>query len=105
MPKAVILKIEEVSEPHKTATFKFHLQQLIQRGQKNNVKLLFHGSGKSADFLINSEEGIDPQYSGSGNMWGRAAYFATKASYSDGYAFKNADGSREMLYCEVNLGN
>lgn len=37
-------------------------------------------------------------------MWGRAVYFAVKASYSDGYAYKNSDGTKEMLYCQVNLG-
>ena len=37
-------------------------------------------------------------------MWGRAVYFAAKASYSNGYAFHNPDGTYEMLYCKVNLG-
>ena len=66
---------------------------------------LFHGSRtKSANDLINNMEGLDPQFSSDNGLWGRAVYFATKASYSNDYAYRLPNGSRQMLYCKVYIG-
>ena len=70
-----------------------------------NEKELWHGSRKSSsENIYNSEEGFDMRYSLEG-LWGRANYFAVKASYSDMYAFKSLDGTKELLLAKVLTGD
>lgn len=38
-------------------------------------------------------------------MWGRGNYFAANASYSHGYAHPLPDGTLQMFYARVILGN
>ena len=77
--------------------------------RKNNGKInereLFHGSRKCrAHIIYDSEEGFDMRYSSQG-MWGKANYFAEKASYSNSYAYELTDGSREILLAKVLTGD
>ena len=38
-------------------------------------------------------------------MWGRAVYFAVNASYSNEYAHRFQNNTKELLYCKVIVGN
>jgi hypothetical protein len=56
---------------------------------------LWHGCRHTDPRIILSDEvGFDPRFSQSG-MWGRASYFASDASYSDGYAHRLAPATTE----------
>ena len=37
-------------------------------------------------------------------MWGVGIYFAENASYSNGYAYNNGDGSSSFFYAKVAIG-
>lgn len=99
-----IVKIELVMHKQKYKDFVYRKESLESAGFPGLTMNLFHGSrSKSAKYLIENIDGLDPQFSNDG-MWGRGVYFAQNASYSDGYANQNSDGSREMMYCEVYVG-
>ena len=49
------------------------------------------------------EVGFDMRYSNQG-MWGVGIYFAENASYSNGYAYDNRDGSKSFFYAKVAIG-
>jgi len=90
---------------------RFALRQGQMRQRYNNDSdygkdvMLYHGTNSTAPEKIwNGTEGFDMRFSNSG-MWGQGIYFATKASYSDGYSFKKNDGTRQMFYSRVSLGH
>ena len=69
--------------------------------------MLFHGTKLNAPekIYLDKEESFKNNYAADSNMFGRGIYFAKEASYSDsGYAFQTATGTKEMLYCKVNVG-
>ena len=70
-----------------------------------NEKELFHGTRTNEPRLIyEGEDGFDMRYSAEG-MWGKANYFAVKASYSNSYAHINANtGKKEMFLVKVLTG-
>ena len=76
--------------------------------QKNsgvvNEKELWHGSRRNAESIYDSEEGFDMRFSSDG-MWGRANYFATEARYSEKYAYRRDDGTKELLLAKVLTGD
>ena len=37
-------------------------------------------------------------------MWGKGIYFAENASYSNGYSYKNQDGTCSFFYAKVAVG-
>ncbi len=98
MAGAKVMKIELVMHRTKYQDFLDRKNKLIKEGYPPLTRNLFHGSAQEASFLINDENGLDPQYSGEG-MWGRAVYFAERADYSNAYAKRLPDQSRQMLYC------
>jgi len=67
-----------------------------------NEQLLWHGTRQTNPNVI-IHSGLDFRYSGQG-MWGRATYFATKASYSQGYCFNSSSGVGQMFFVRVILG-
>ena len=70
-----------------------------------NEKELFHGTRTNEPKLIyGGEDGFDMRYSAQG-MWGKANYFAAKASYSNSYAHINAStGLKEMFLVKLLTG-
>ena len=65
---------------------------------------LFHGSrSKDPYSLIEDENGLDPNYS-DGGLWGRAVYFAEKASYSHNYSWRLPNGVHQIFLCRVFIG-
>ena len=84
-------------------------QHKVRMYEKNdgvvNEKELWHGSRlSSSDNIYDSEEGFDMRFSLQG-LWGQANYFAEMASYSDHYAFKSTDGTKEILIAKVLTGD
>jgi len=54
--------------------------------------------------IYESEEGFNMNYS-PGGMYGRANYFAVNSSYSNGYRSKLPNGTFQMFYAQVIIGN
>ena len=69
-----------------------------------NEKQLFHGtSSDSVDAIC--KQNFDWRMCGkNGNKYGEGSYFASKASYSDCYARKDADGFQFMFLARVLVG-
>ena len=106
MPDAKICTVKRIQNKRLWGRYK---QQKDWIHEKNNgvvnEKELWHGSRKSsADNIYASEEGFDMRHSSEG-LWGRANYFAEKASYSDKYAYTSTDGSKELLLAKVLTGD
>ncbi len=86
-------------------------QMLKRNGGKTNEKFLFHGTSKMDPYKITtSESGIDFRCSSQERrlMWGKGAYFAGNASYSDQYSYNlpnDRDGKRQMLIVSVFTGH
>ena len=60
-----------------------------------NELRLWHGSGSAEPAqIITDQVGFDPRFC-DGGLWGRAAYFAADASYSNGYAHRLNSTSTE----------
>ena len=71
-----------------------------------NEKLLFHGTrGTDPKVIVESVKGIDFRYSNQHRnlLWGKGAYFAVNASYSDNYSHHNSSG-KQMLLVRVLTG-
>lgn len=67
--------------------------------------MLYHGtSGTAPNLIYSCKEGFDMRYS-PGGMWGQANYFAVNASYSDSYHHSLANGTKQMFYARVMIGN
>ena len=106
MPSAEIHSVKRIQNKR---LWERYSQQKDWIREKNNgqvnEKELWHGSrNSSADNIYASEEGFDMRYSSEG-LWGQANYFAEKASYSDKYAFKSGDGTKELLLAKVLTGD
>ena len=71
-----------------------------------NEKELFHGTrGTSPEKIYaDEEEGFDMRFSRSG-MWGQGNYFAEKASYSNNYAYRHPNGTRQFFLAKVLTGD
>ena len=72
-------------------------------GLSANETILFHGTSETEPLVI-CDDGIDFRY-GNDGMWGRAAYTAVNATYSNTYAYTRADGAKQMFAVSVALGN
>ena len=58
---------------------------------------MFHGTRQNDPALIyNSRIGFDFRFCNSGS-WGLGSYFARDASYSNGYAYRQGDGTLTMF--------
>lgn len=71
----------------------------------SNELTLFHGTqSDKVDLIIN--QGLDFRLSGNrtGTLFGKGAYFALEAKYSDNYAVSDSDGLKVMLVFDVLAG-
>ena len=106
MPDADIISVQRIQNKWLWGRYSQHKERIHEKndGVVNEIEL-WHGSRKSSsDNIYNSEEGFDMRFSSEG-LWGQANYFAEKASYSDKYAFKSADGTKELLLAKVLTGD
>ena len=78
----------------------------IKNSEQVNEKLLFHGTSvTNPSQIYESTNGFDVQYARRGT-WGKAIYFAEKASYSHrhSYATGAPDNCRQMFLAKVLTG-
>ena len=104
MPDVKLKRLERVQ--HKSLYKKYFLEKCLM-GQGAVEMDLFHGT-RSTDpnSVVRSEDGIDFRFGRSDSLlWGKGSYFAVKASYSDSYAHNLWDGSKQMLFVSVLVGN
>ena len=97
--------IVQITRIQNICLWKKYVFEKKSMSERNNGKIneldLFHGTGKNLPQQIyKSRIGFDLRYSNCG-LWGQANYFAQKASYSDAYAHKTADGMKEMFLVKV----
>ena len=105
MSSSQIQKIELVMHKGKYKDLQYRKESLQNAGFPGLTMNLFHGSKNcSAKDLIKNSNGLDPQFSSDSGMWGRGVYFAERAAYSDSYAYRFPDGSKQMMFCEVYVG-
>ena len=108
MPHVRLLKLERIQ--NKPLWDKYALE-MVHMGDRNgdegiNEKLLFHGTRRTdPKVIIESVKGIDFRYSSEDRslLWGKGAYFAVNASYSDSYCHRSSCG-KQMLLVRVLTG-
>ena len=101
-----ILRIERIQNRW---LWKAYDQSRKRVSDKTNGQLyekeLFHGTRMTRPIKIyNSEQGFDNRLSSRAGLWGEGAYFAVRAKYSDGYAFTNLEGYKQMFMVKVITG-
>ncbi|XP_074001585.1 protein mono-ADP-ribosyltransferase PARP14-like [Numenius arquata] len=102
-----IEKIERIQNPFFWKAYQIKKCEMDNKnGNKNNERLLFHGTNKESLTLINNR-GFDRSYAGThAAVFGNGTYFAIKASYSahDTYSKPDVDGKKYMYLARVLVG-
>jgi hypothetical protein len=97
--------IERIQNPWLWRAYSASLKRVLDKNNGEvNEKWLFHGSGGVPPVKIyNSEQGFDNRFAIRG-MWGKGAYFAVKAEYSNSYAYTTPKGNKQMFLAQVVTG-
>ncbi|XP_054685116.1 protein mono-ADP-ribosyltransferase PARP14-like isoform X2 [Grus americana] len=102
-----IEKIERVQNPFFWKAYQIKKREMDNKnGNRNNERLLFHGTSKESLTLIN-ERGFNRSYAGMhAANFGNGTYFAVNASYSasDTYSKPDVDGKKYMYLARVLVG-
>ncbi|XP_037254015.1 protein mono-ADP-ribosyltransferase PARP14-like isoform X2 [Falco rusticolus] len=102
-----IEKIERVQNPFFWKTYQIKKREMDNKnGNKNNERLLFHGTSKESLTLINNY-GFNRSYAGMhAANFGNGTYFAVNANYSasDTYSKPDANGKKYMYLARVLVG-
>ena len=102
-------RIQHVRLWDKYALEKKHMSERNGGDAQVNEKLLFHGTRDTdPQRVIESVRGIDFRYSKCDykQLWGKGAYFAMKASYSDYYCYVDQRlPVKQLLLVKVLTGN
>jgi hypothetical protein len=108
MQNVNLVKVERVQ--NRALWDKYSLEMTHMKGRNGdsgvNEKLLFHGTSKTdPKVIIESVKGIDFRYSNPDRclLWGKGAYFAVNASYSNQYSHRSGK-DRQMLLVRVQTG-
>ncbi len=102
MPHATLLSIKRIQNENLYKEYQHKMDTM----QDDRTKKLFHGSGKTLPEKIynhQSKFGFDFRYCDNG-LWGRGAYFAKNASFSNSYCFKDPSGHRQIFLATVLTG-
>lgn len=105
LPSATIHKIRRIQNRCLWGKYLLEKKWLNEKnhGTMNELEL-FHGCKGTAPMCISgSEEGFDVRHSKVGR-WGIASYFAATAKYADRYAHVCMDGTKEIFFANVLLG-
>ena len=107
IPTAKVKKVQILQNFHLWNAYQVEVKKLCDKLQKApETQLLWHGTSKTDPKLIyEGEVGFDIRYSGEGNKWGPAIYFAKNASYSHGCSWTNPQGEKVMFLADVLLGD
>ena len=107
-----VSRIERIQNKPLWDKYALEIAQMSERNGAKGVNeiLLFHGTrGTDPRTIIDSVRGIDFRYSNPDKslLWGKGAYFAVNASYSDGYSYRDSSssGSKQMFLVRVLTGN
>ncbi|NXI65090.1 PAR14 polymerase, partial [Anseranas semipalmata] len=102
-----IEKIERIQNPFLWKTYQIKKRQMDDKNRnRNNERLLFHGTSKESLTLINSY-GFNRSYAGMhAANFGNGTYFAVNASYSasDTYSKPDVNGKKYMYLARVLVG-
>ncbi|NWR77637.1 PAR14 polymerase, partial [Centropus unirufus] len=102
-----IEKIERVQNPYFWKAYQIKKREMDKKnGNRNNERLLFHGTSKESLTLINNQ-GFNRSYAGMhAANFGNGTYFAVNASYSasDTYSKPDVDGKKYMYLARVLVG-
>ncbi|NXC68086.1 PAR14 polymerase, partial [Anhinga anhinga] len=102
-----IEKIERVQNPFFWKAYQIKKREMDDKnGNRNNERLLFHGTSKESLNLINNQ-GFNRSYAGmNAANFGNGTYFAVNASYSanDTYSRPDAEGKKYMYLARVLVG-
>ncbi|NXT74124.1 PAR14 polymerase, partial [Zapornia atra] len=102
-----IEKIERVQNPFFWKTYQIKKSEMDNKnGNRNNERLLFHGTSKESLTWINNY-GFNRSYAGMhAAQFGNGTYFAVNASYSanDTYSRPDASGKKYMYLARVLVG-
>ncbi|NXY17710.1 PAR14 polymerase, partial [Atrichornis clamosus] len=102
-----IEKIERVQNPFLWKTYQIKKCEMDNKnGNRNNERLLFHGTSKESLTLINNR-GFNRSYAGiHAANFGNGTYFAVNASYSahDTYSKPDVNGKKYMYLARVLVG-
>ena len=108
MPNVNLVKVERVQ--NRALWDKYSLEMTHMKGRNGdsgvNEKLLFHGTSKTdPKVIVESVKGIDFRYSNQDRclLWGKGAYFAVNASYSNQYSHRSGK-DKQMLLVRVLTG-
>ncbi|XP_064391502.1 uncharacterized protein LOC135339360 [Halichondria panicea] len=108
LPNISIIKIDCVQNKPLQEKYELEKRQMEERNKgKTHEKYLFHGSrATSPEKIALSPKGFDFRCSTTGKlMWGKGAYFAVKAAYSDKYSHQLQPGNKkQMLVARVLTG-
>ncbi|XP_010291658.1 PREDICTED: poly [ADP-ribose] polymerase 14-like [Phaethon lepturus] len=102
-----IVKIERIQNPFFWKAYQIKKREMDNKnGNRNNERLLFHGTSKESLTLINNY-GFNRSYAGMhAANFGNGTYFAVNANYSasDTYSRPDADGKKYMYLARVLVG-
>nr|XP_020635225.1 poly [ADP-ribose] polymerase 14-like isoform X2 [Pogona vitticeps] len=102
-----IEKIERIQNPYYWQAYQIKKQEMdAKNGNRNNEKLLFHGTASSSLTVINAK-GFNRSYAGAhAAAFGNGTYFAVNAQYSahDTYSTPDANGKKYMYLARVLVG-
>ncbi|XP_010183675.1 PREDICTED: poly [ADP-ribose] polymerase 14-like [Mesitornis unicolor] len=106
-PSLKIEKIERVQNPYFWKAYQIKKREMDNKnGNRNNERLLFHGTSKESLTLINNR-GFNRSYAGiHAANFGNGTYFAVNAKYSasDVYSKPDANGKKYMYLARVLVG-
>ncbi|NXI95017.1 PAR14 polymerase, partial [Psophia crepitans] len=102
-----IEKIERVQNPFFWKAYQIKKREMDNKnGNRNNERLLFHGTSKESLILINNQ-GFNRSYAGMhAANFGNGTYFAVNANYSasDTYSRPDINGKKYMYLARVLVG-
>ena len=105
LPSKEIVKIERIQNKWLWEKYHQHSERMKRKNEGvTNEMLLFHGTrNNQPSDIYKHEEGFDMRF-GRAGMWGNGNYFAMKASYSNKYAYRLPDGTRQIFLAKVLTG-
>ncbi|XP_025943186.1 poly [ADP-ribose] polymerase 14-like, partial [Apteryx rowi] len=106
-PSLTIEKIERIQNPFFWKAYQIKKLEMDKKnGNRDNERLLFHGTSSDSLTLINNK-GFNRSYAGmNAAHFGNGTYFAVNASYSahDTYSKPDANGKKYMYLARVLVG-
>ena len=106
MPNATIVRVDRIQNSWLWTRYQQDKHRIVQKNATGaNEIIVYHGTrGNPPVQIYRGEQGFEARLASSG-MWGTASYFAVNASYSDSYAYKSPDGSKQIFSVKICAGD